>query len=202
MSSVFNPENQNKTIDGKIVAALERISESFRVLLWEKAKIIKLSPIQIQILIFIKYHDPEFCTVNYLADEFNMSAPTISDAVKVLIQKQLIKKIPDTKDKRIAHLYLTNKGEKLISETSSFVEPLLKSISTLKLTEKENLLSSLLQIINELNSKEIVITQRMCFTCIHLQKENGKFYCRLLEMDLKLKDLRIDCPEHQPLILR
>jgi DNA-binding MarR family transcriptional regulator len=198
MSKVFNPENQNKTIDGKIIAALERIAEAFRVLLWEKAKVIKLSPIQIQILIFIKYHSPEFCTVNYLAEEFNMSAPTISDAVRVLIQKKLLKKIPSTKDKRKVHLHLTHKGEKVILETASFIEPLINSISILNRFEKETLLSSLLQIIKDLNSKEIVITQRMCFTCVHLQKENGKFYCNLLEMNLKLKDLRIDCPEHQP----
>lgn len=198
MNSIFNPENQNKTIDGKIVAALERISEAFRVLLWEKVKVVKLSPIQIQILIFIKHHNPEFCTVNYLSDEFNMSAPTISDAVKVLIQKQLIKKIPDSKDKRRAHLHLTKKGEKLISEISSFVNPLLHSISNLKSEEKEYLLASLLQIINDLNSNKIVLTQRMCFTCVYLQKENGEFYCNLLEMKLKFKDLRIDCPEHQP----
>ncbi len=199
MSKVFNPENQNKTMDGKIVAALERIAEAFRVLLWEKAKVIKLSPIQIQILIFIKYHSPEFCTVNYLAEEFNMSAPTISDAVRVLIQKKLLKKIPSTKDKRKVHLHLTHKGEKVILETGSFIEPLINSISILNRFEKATLLSSLLQIIKDLNSKEIVITQRMCFTCVHLQKENGKFYCNLLEMNLKLKDLRIDCPEHQPL---
>jgi DNA-binding MarR family transcriptional regulator len=197
MSSIFNPENQNKTIDGKIVAALERISESFRVLLWEKAKIVKLSPIQIQILIFIKYHKPEFCTVNYLAEEFNMSPPTVSDAVKILIQKDLIKKVPNSSDKRISHLYLTRKGEKVFSKAASFVQPLLKTITKLNSSDKETLLSSLLQIINELNSQEIVITQRMCFTCIYLKKENGKFYCNLLEMKLKLKDLRIDCPEHQ-----
>ncbi|MEJ5306052.1 MAG: MarR family winged helix-turn-helix transcriptional regulator [Ignavibacteria bacterium] len=197
MNSIFNPENQNKTIDGKIVAALERISESFRVLLWEKAKIVKLSPIQIQILIFIKYHKPEFCTVNYLAEEFNMSPPTISDAVKILIQKNLIKKITNSTDKRISHLYLTRKGEKVFSEAGSFVQPLLKTVTKLNSAEKEILLSSLLQIINELNSQEIVITQRMCFTCVYLKKEDGEFYCNLLEMKLKLKDLRIDCPEHQ-----
>lgn len=199
MSKVFNPENQNKIIDGKIVSALERISEAFRVLLWEKAKVVKLSPIQIQILIFIKFHRSEFCTVNYLAEEFNMSAPTISDAVKVLIEKQLIKKVNALDDKRKVYLHLTGKGEKLIKELSSFVDPLFKSISQLKQIEKESLLGSLLKIISDLNSKEIVITQRMCFTCTHLQKENGKFYCNLLEMNLKLKDFRVDCPEHQPI---
>ena len=50
--SVFNPNHQETDISSKIVAGLERISEAFKVLLWEKAKLLGLSPIQIQILIF------------------------------------------------------------------------------------------------------------------------------------------------------
>lgn len=49
--SIFDPKNQIKDVSSKIVAGLERISEAFKVLLWEKAKALGLSPIQIQILI-------------------------------------------------------------------------------------------------------------------------------------------------------
>ncbi|MEO0333318.1 MAG: MarR family transcriptional regulator, partial [Bacteroidota bacterium] len=59
--SVFNPTNQQSDVSSKIVAGLERISEAFKVLLWEKAKSLGLSPIQIQILIFIAYHKSELC---------------------------------------------------------------------------------------------------------------------------------------------
>ncbi|MEL6557873.1 MAG: MarR family transcriptional regulator, partial [Bacteroidota bacterium] len=47
-NSTFNPEQQQKDISSKIVAGLERVSEVFKVLLWEKAKQVGLSPIQIQ----------------------------------------------------------------------------------------------------------------------------------------------------------
>ena len=54
--SVFNPKHQEENISSKIVSGLERVSEVFKILLWEKAKRVGLSPIQIQILIFISFH--------------------------------------------------------------------------------------------------------------------------------------------------
>jgi hypothetical protein len=54
--SIFNPSEQERSISSKIVVGLERVSEVFKVLLWEKAKLVGLSPIQIQILFFVAYH--------------------------------------------------------------------------------------------------------------------------------------------------
>ena len=81
--SSFNLNEQNQKIESRIVVALERISEAFRVLLWNESKENSLSPIQIQILIFIYFHSLAKCKVGYLADEFNMTKATISDSVKV-----------------------------------------------------------------------------------------------------------------------
>lgn len=57
--SPFDLSHQNLTVDSKIVAALERISQAFRVLLWNESKELSLSPIQIQVLIFLLYHSDE-----------------------------------------------------------------------------------------------------------------------------------------------
>jgi hypothetical protein len=57
--SSFNLNEQNQKIESRIVVALERISEAFRVLLWNESKENSLSPIQIQILIFIYFHSLE-----------------------------------------------------------------------------------------------------------------------------------------------
>jgi len=52
--SPFNPEIQNKNLDYKIVQALERISQAFKVLLWKESTSSLLTPIQI--LVFLLYH--------------------------------------------------------------------------------------------------------------------------------------------------
>ena len=111
--SVFNINHQNANIDNKIVAGLERISQVFRILLWEKAKRHKLSPIQIQLLIFIHNHSPKNATISYLAEEFNFSKATISDSIKILEQKQLISKITDNKDARSYQIQLIASSSRL-----------------------------------------------------------------------------------------
>ena len=87
MANLFDPKVQESDLSSKSVVGLERISEVFRVLLWQKSNETGLSPIQIQLLIFIKNHDSSLANVSQLAREFNMKKPTISDAVKVLFQK-------------------------------------------------------------------------------------------------------------------
>ncbi len=70
MDSVFNPEEQHLRVDSKVVAALERLNQAFRVLLWEQAQKHGLSPIQIQILVFLLHHDTSLGRVGNLAREF------------------------------------------------------------------------------------------------------------------------------------
>ena len=71
--SSFDTEHQNENLNSKITAALERISNALRVLLWNESKENSLSPIQNQILIFLLFHREEYCTVSYLAEEFNIT---------------------------------------------------------------------------------------------------------------------------------
>src|SRR5690606_14693713 len=96
----FNPEQQQKDISSKIVTGLERVSEVFKILLWEKAKLVGLRPIQIQILIFIAHHKQHLCNISHLAKEFNVTKPTVSDAVRILDKKGFVIKDFSSSDSR------------------------------------------------------------------------------------------------------
>lgn len=197
MASSFNLQEQNKKTESRIVVALERISEAFRVLLWDESKEHLLSPIQIQLLIFLLFHPKEKCKVSYLANEFNMTKATISDSVKVLLQKKLVSTLDDEKDTRSFGLILTSAGKNIAQKASLFAGAIEKPIAKLSPEQKETLLQSLLQVIYNLNQAGIITIQRMCFTCSHYQSDNGKHYCKLLQNRLKNEELRIDCPEHK-----
>lgn len=197
--SAFNLEHQNSSIESKIVASLERVSQAFRVLLWNESKEFSLTPIQVQLLIFLLYHSDEKRKVSYLADEFNMTKATISDTVKTLEQKLLIKKECETKDTRSYIIQLTKKGKELAEQTSLFAKQIQVPIDKLHATDKENLLLSLLDIIHHLNKSGIITIQRMCLTC-HFYKshKNGqKHFCGLLNTKLADTELRIDCAEYK-----
>lgn len=195
--SVFNLDNQNANLDSKIVAGLERLSQVFRILLWEKAKKYNLSPIQIQLLIFIGHHSADKATVSYLAQEFNFTKPTISDAVKTLEQKKLIQKAPDKTDTRSYTIQLTATGRKIVSETEGFANPLTEIISKANNTAKTVLWENISTLIIKLNKLEIISIQRTCFNCKHYSLKNKSPFCNLLGLKLLAKDIRIDCPEFE-----
>lgn len=195
--SVFNLDKQNAILDNKIVAGLERLSQVFRILLWEKAREHGLSPIQIQLLIFIRHHSADKTTITYLAREFNFTKPTISDAIKVLEQKKLIQKSTDKADTRSYTIQLTTTGKKIVQETENFADPLTNIISKAKDADKIVLWESISNLIVAMNKQEIISVQRTCFNCIHYSIQNNVHFCNLLDIKLWTKDIRIDCPEFE-----
>lgn len=193
---VFNLDYQNKSIEAKIIVALERISESFRVALWQESKETNLSPIQIQILVFLLFHSSEKRKISYLAQEFNMTKATVSEAVKILVQKDFLSKETEVNDTRSFVIYLTEKGKKTAEQVSSFANILVKPINSLDSTQKEILFKTLLDLIYQLNQAQIIQVQRMCFACSFYSKEEGH-YCNLLKKPLKDHELRLDCEEFE-----
>ncbi|MEC3906661.1 MarR family winged helix-turn-helix transcriptional regulator [Tamlana sp. 2201CG12-4] len=193
--SIFNPKNQETDLSGKIVAGLERISETFKVLLWEKAKLLGLSPIQIQILIFINYHKIAFCNVSHLAKEFNVTKPTISDAVRILNKKGMIKKVYSSSDSRRYTIQLSDSGKRIVSETENFAQPLKNQLTGIHNDDLEQTFKTLSQLIHKLNKIGILTVQRTCYACKFYQKKNNQHFCNLLEQELLDSDIRIDCPE-------
>ena len=194
----FNPDYQNEHLESKIVVALERISEAFRVLLWEAGKEYGLTPIQLQLLIFFNSHSPEYCKVNYLAKEFNLTKPTISESVRLLAKKELIFKETDARDTRSYSIFLTEKGRLIAVKSASFSSALEKPIHSFTEVQKQDLFHSLLELIEKLNKAGIITVQRNCFSCRFYVSGKGNDYCNLLQKPLQSSDLRIDCPEHEP----
>jgi DNA-binding MarR family transcriptional regulator len=193
----FNPDIQNSTNDALIVAALERVGESFRVMLWEQAKEHGLSPIQVQCLIFVNTHDERKATVTYLSKEFNVTKATMSDVIRVLTEKKLVVKKDNKEDTRAQVLKLTPLGKKVAAAAGGFANVLWKQIAALTERQKTGLKTILLDLIYTLYKENIITMQRMCFTCIHFSSADNKHFCNLLKIPLVSETLRLDCPEHE-----
>ncbi len=196
MSSSFDPKLQILHTESKIIVALERISEAFRVLLWQESKESALSPIQLQMLIFLIFHEKEKCKISYLAREFNMTKATVSDSVRMLLEKKLVEKIPDPSDARSFALQLTQEGEKRAQKATGFAGAVEQPLRALSRDTKALLLDSLLHIIQHLVKADVINVQRMCYNCAHFDRVAGEKYCQLLGSSLESDNIRIDCPEH------
>ncbi len=195
--SIFNLAFQQDDVKSKIVVALERISEVFRALLWEHAKTIGLSPIQIQILIFVAYHQESLRNVSHLAKEFNVTKPTISDAVRVLQKKGLISKHPAVYDNRRYSIALTPEGEAIVKETENFAEPIKKQLQSISDEHLSLFHTQLVDLIAGLNRSGILSEQRTCHSCRFLEKDKGEAFCKLMKKPLLADDIRVDCPEFE-----
>lgn len=196
--SIFNTESQQENVKSKIVVGLERISEVFRVLLWDHAKKAGVSPIQIQILVFIAYHKPEYCTVSYLAKEFNVTKPTISDSVKALELKKMVRRNYSQEDKRSYQVALTSTGKKLVDDVDGYGEPLKGELANFNSPELDSLYNSVTQIIHGLNKQGIIQVQRTCYACAFHQSSDQKHFCSFLDKELTTSTIRLDCPEFEP----
>ncbi len=193
-----NPfDNTNQSINAKIVVALQRISEAFKVLLWDKAKQLGLSPIQIQIVLFIDSHKDELCNVSYLASEFNVTKPTISDAIKVLNHKGFIEKGYSTTDSRSYTVQLTDSGKRIVKETEEFANPIQATLNSMDSHVQDDLFNALSSVIYTLNRTGVLSVQRMCFGCKYYCKNKDNHFCNLLNEPLLDKDIRLDCPEFE-----
>lgn len=194
MDNTHNPET-----DKQILPALERISEAFRVLLWEQSKDTGLSPIQIQMIIFISSHEPGKCRVTYLAEEFNLTKATVSDSVKVLVAKGFLDKAANTEDTRSFSLALTEKGLATARQVSGFNAIFTNLMAQFTAAEKNNFYSVLHRLIMGLNHSGIISVQRNCSSCRFYGNSGGSHFCNLLNMPLMAHELRTDCPEHEPI---
>ena len=195
--SVFDPELQQLDLSSKMVSGLERVSQAFKVLLWDKAKGLGLSPIQIQLLIFCAHHKSDLRNVSTLAREFNVTKPTISDAVRVLHKKALIEKIPSPTDGRAYNIQLTETGKNMVAETEQFAKPIQQIVTAFSSTDQQHFFRLLNQLIFHLNKQGIIQVQRSCRNCRFYESQTEGHYCRLLAMPLTEETLRLDCPEFE-----
>ena len=162
----------------KIIAGLERIGDVFKTLLWQKAKVHGISPIQIQILFFIANHPLDLCNVSYLAKEFNVTKPTVSDAVRVLLKKDFLKKDFSPTDSRRFNLLLSKTGKALVEELQDYSLPVANELANIDKEALTSFFDTLSKIIYELNQKAVIQVQRTCFGCkFYKGNKQDTHYC-------------------------
>ncbi|MCK7558280.1 MarR family winged helix-turn-helix transcriptional regulator [Chitinophaga sedimenti] len=199
--SIFNPDHQAGSVPSKVVAAMERLSEAFRVLLWNEAKQHGISStIQIQILTFLLYYPESKRTITYLANYFNMTKATISDAVKALESKGLVVRKANVTDTRSHTLLLSREGKTIARKVEKFAHPMQQAVLNLAPEKQNLLLEQLLKLIGHLNEQGVITPQSMCGNCqYYAAKGRTGHYCTLVQMMLRVTDLKLDCPDFEPL---
>jgi len=197
MESAFNPEEQVENIDAKLIYGLEKVSQIYRLLLWQTQTETGLSPIQSQILIFMLFHDEKLISISNFAIEFSVTKATVSDAFKTLTKKGFVRKEQDISDKRRQILKLTEEGIAIAQKIKTYTQPLEQGLEALTTKKKEQFFVLLKDLLGTLNRNGVISPLRMCMTCRFYEKREGKSYCNLMETTLKESELRLDCAEYE-----
>ena len=186
------------SLEGKILNGLERLSEALKALRWDKAKQHGISPIQIQILLFVTNHKTAICNVSYLAKELMVTKATISDAVKVLLKKNYLEKDFSPLDSRRYNLLMTSEGKALVNRLLDYASPIAGALSTFKEEELLSVFDTLSKLIFQLNQQGVIQVQRTCYRCrFYSGNQKNKHYCHFLQTELKKEEIRIDCGEFE-----
>ncbi|MCL4869081.1 MAG: MarR family winged helix-turn-helix transcriptional regulator [Anaerolineae bacterium] len=193
----LDPQTHHGNTASKILFALERLSHLFRIHWWEQNQHYQLSPLQMQLLIILRFQ-PELAAVSALARYLELADATVSDAVRILHQKGLVEKRPNTEDGRRQTLSLSENGDKIATELAQFANQVRDLV--LDIPNQGIFLESLLLLMQSLQRNNFIPMQQMCTTCRHFQRVadgSPPYYCHLLNKPLAAYDLRVHCPEHE-----
>lgn len=186
-------------LDDKLVAALERVGRALRVQLWDAATDQGLSPTQLQVLLRLSADAPERRRVGALADDLDVTHPTISDAVAVLLRKGLVAREGDA---RRAPLVLTADGHSRVNAVAGWAERTRAALAELPPTDKERTLRLTMDLIAQLQRTGAITVARMCVTCRFFRPDahpgaRQPHHCALINTPMADAELRVDCAEHQ-----
>ncbi len=184
-------------LDGKLIAALERLAQALRGELGRRARAHGLSPLQAQLLVYLHASRGrgEGRGVKGPAEAFGLAPGTVSEALSTLEAKGLVRKRPSAEDGRAIEVRLTPEGEALARELAGWVDPLREGLAGLPREPKAQALRVLLELIASLQRRGRIPYARMCLSCLYFERPS---YCRLLKKPLKPEELRVDCPDHVP----
>jgi len=190
-------------LDRRLFQALEKLVAALKSQIWEVAQEHELSPIMIQFLFYLSRHPQRLCTLSNLALEFSLTKATVCDAIASLEKKGYIRKIPDERDARLKYLSLTGSGHQLIDQIESYERWFLTLLYEFPEKKKEAVYNFLIELLKNLRQQGNIKILRSCVACENFEK--NKFprsrkphLCRLLNLRLAEKDIKIDCPSNSP----
>jgi DNA-binding MarR family transcriptional regulator len=185
------------TVDARLAVALSKIGLALKHQNWAHAHAEGLSPTQAQILNALPGGP---LSGSELSGQLGVSLPTVSDAVRALLDKGLVTKAPDPRHAKASLVSLTRSGLALSERSKAWPEFLAQAAATLGSAEKAVMNEALLKMIGTLQDEGLVPISRMCATCTYFSARVHRgpkpHHCKLVKKPLGAGELRTDCPEH------
>jgi DNA-binding MarR family transcriptional regulator len=182
----------------RIATGLHKIGLAMKQQTWQQANEEGLSATQGQILAALVAQP---LTGSELSDRLGVTLPTISDSVRVLVEKKLVTRSPDPRHPRASLLSPTKRGAALGARARSWPELFASAVDDLAPEEQRGFYVGVMKIIRSLQDQGLVPISGMCVTCTHFRPNvrggETPHHCALVDAPLADDHLRLDCAEHQ-----
>jgi len=155
-----------------------------------------MRPVQLEALRFLTQCNRYSDTPQAVAEYLGLTKGTVSQTLKVLKKKALLRKQSDTRDKRLVHLKPTARGRRLV-ERAVPAEALTLGIDKLSRSESQVTVESLRFLLRSVQQANELKTFATCHTCRFNQKREGGYFCELTQEPLAEQDIVLLCREHQ-----
>jgi DNA-binding MarR family transcriptional regulator len=183
----------------RVAVGLHKLGLAMKHQAWAKGNAEGISPTQGQILAAIGAEGP--LTGSELASRLAISLPTVSDSVRVLVEKALLEKQADPRHPRASLLALTTTGKVLARKVSGWPDFLATAVSELTEPEQHGMLLSMVKMLRSLQKQGMIPVSRMCVSCTffepNVHKGLSPHHCRFVDSPLEDAQLRVDCPEFE-----
>ncbi|MGH2587377.1 MAG: MarR family winged helix-turn-helix transcriptional regulator [Dehalococcoidia bacterium] len=185
----------------RVAAGLAKIGLALKHRAWQEAGPRGITPTQGQVLAVLHNH-PQGLSLTAIAEQLAVTAPTASDAVRVLTEKGLMRKERDAEDGRSIRVLLTAEGRRLAEAAAGWPDFLAAAVDTLAPEEQAVFLRALVKMIRELQERGEIPVARMCVGCrffrpnVHPDRERPH-HCAYVDAPFGDRSLRVDCADYE-----
>jgi DNA-binding MarR family transcriptional regulator len=155
-----------------------------------------LTPVQLEALRFLTQCNRYSDTPQAVTEFLGLTKGAVSQTLKVLEQKGLLRKRGDAKDKRFVHLNPTAKGLRLVERAVPAASVVL-GIGKIPISDSQVSVDSLRTLLRSVQIANNLRTFAPCYTCRFNQKREGDYFCGLTHEPLAEQDVALLCREHQ-----
>ncbi|MFD5829858.1 MarR family winged helix-turn-helix transcriptional regulator [Lentzea sp. NPDC060358] len=185
----------------QLLAALARLGQATRMDAVRNAGPHNLSPLQADIVGLFR-RGAAVLRQSDIVTALASTAPTISDAVRVLRRKGLVDATADLADARARLLVLTPAGEAEAERLTAFSDGLVEAVDTLPEQDLAAILRAGTRLMRELESRNLIPMSRMCPTCRFFVPdahpgEVRSYHCDFVDAPFGAAELRVTCPDHE-----
>jgi DNA-binding MarR family transcriptional regulator len=188
----------SEPLDRRIATGLHKIGLALKHETWVQAAEDGLSPTQGQILAALAEAP---LSGTELAARLGLTLPTISESVKVLVEKALVSRGRDPRHPRASLLSLTAAGRARAARARAWPEFLAGAVDAMSAEEQAAFLSGLVKMIRSLQDQGLIPVSRMCVSCVHFRPDvhDGPLphHCDFVDAPMAARHLRLDCADHE-----